>query len=120
MTLGIYVEVLQRWFGDIDGLFARGKICIRPSGLQRHHPRRRALGALPFHHGAEGVLEFSGIPAHATGDRLEVYGSAGTLLYDFTADVIKTGGWATAPCRKWKCRRNSPANGRSSMISSTP
>src|SRR6476620_11785462 len=26
MTLGIYVEVLHRWFGDIDGLFARGKI----------------------------------------------------------------------------------------------
>src|SRR6266404_229938 len=26
LTLGIYVEVLQRWLGDITGLFARGKI----------------------------------------------------------------------------------------------
>src|SRR6266436_2961580 len=26
LTLGIYVEVLQRWFGDITGVFARGKI----------------------------------------------------------------------------------------------
>src|SRR5438105_11587574 len=26
LTLGIYVEVLQRWFGDIAGVFARGKI----------------------------------------------------------------------------------------------
>ena len=33
-------------------------------------------------------MEFSGIHAHATGDRLEVYGSAGTLVYDFTADII--------------------------------
>src|SRR6266513_1758622 len=26
LTLGIYVEVLQRWLGDINGVFARGKI----------------------------------------------------------------------------------------------
>jgi predicted dehydrogenase len=37
------------------------------------------------------VLEFSGIHPHATGDKLEVDGSAGTLVYDFTADVIKAG-----------------------------
>ena len=29
LTLGIYVEVLQRWFGDITGVFARGKFSIR-------------------------------------------------------------------------------------------
>src|SRR6266480_3160183 len=26
LTLGIYIEVLQRWLGDITGVFARGKI----------------------------------------------------------------------------------------------
>src|SRR5438876_12104126 len=26
LTLGIYVEVMQRWLGDITGVFARGKI----------------------------------------------------------------------------------------------
>src|ERR1700704_5401927 len=26
LTLGIYVEILQRWLGDIAGVFARGKI----------------------------------------------------------------------------------------------
>ena len=26
MTLGIYVEVLHRWLGEITGVFARGKI----------------------------------------------------------------------------------------------
>jgi len=91
MTLGIYVEVLQRWFGNIDGLFARGKI-LYPDRQGYNVIIPDALSVLcHFAHGAEGVLEFSGIYAHATGDRLQVYGSAGTLIYDFTDDVIKTG-----------------------------
>jgi len=32
------------------------------------------------------VLEFSAANALAEGDRLEIYGSTGTLTYDFTAD----------------------------------
>ena len=44
-----------------------------------------------FESGAEGVLEFSGVNALAEGDRLEIYGNAGTLTYDFTADVLQTG-----------------------------
>ncbi|MBV9009560.1 MAG: Gfo/Idh/MocA family oxidoreductase [Verrucomicrobia bacterium] len=88
LTLGIYVEVLQRWFGDIDGLFARGKI-LYPNRDGYNVIIPDALNVLcHFANGAEGVLEFSGIHAHATGDRLEVYGSAGTLVYDFTADKL--------------------------------
>lgn len=91
LTLGIYVEVLQRWFGDIDGLFARGKI-LYPDRQGYEVIIPDALNVLcHFAGGAEGVLEFSGINAHATGDRLEVYGSSGTLVYDFTADKIRTG-----------------------------
>jgi predicted dehydrogenase len=91
MTLGIYVEVLQRWFGDIDGLFARGKILYPDrEGYKVIIPDTLSV-LCHFANGAEGVLEFSGIHAYATGDRLEVYGSAGTLVYDFTADVIKAG-----------------------------
>src|SRR5881394_679503 len=26
LTLGIYIEVLQRWLGDLNGVFARGKV----------------------------------------------------------------------------------------------
>jgi predicted dehydrogenase len=91
LTLGIYVEVLQRWFGDIDGLFARGKI-LYPDRQGYEVIIPDALNVLcHFASGAEGVLEFSGINAHATGDRLEVYGSSGTLVYDFTADKIRAG-----------------------------
>jgi len=91
MTLGIYVEVLQRWFGDIDGLFARGKILYPDRGGYSVIIPDALSVLCHFANGAEGVLEFSGIHAHATGDCLEVYGSAGTLVYDFTADVIKAG-----------------------------
>ena len=91
LTLGIYFEVLQRWLGDITGVFARGKVI---------HPVREAYNVVvpdlltvlcTFENGAEGVLEFSGINALAEGDRLEIYGSAGTLKYDFTADVMQAG-----------------------------
>jgi predicted dehydrogenase len=91
LTLGIYVEVLHRWFGVIDGLFARGKILYPDrQGYEVIIPDE--LNVLcHFAGGAEGVLEFSGIKAHGSGDRLEAYGSNGTLVYDFTADAIRAG-----------------------------
>src|SRR5919108_3257701 len=65
LTLGIYVEVLQRWFGDIDGLFARGKI-LYPDRQGYDVIIPDALSVLcHFAKGAEGMLEFSGIHAHA-------------------------------------------------------
>src|SRR5499427_1643940 len=91
LTLGIYIEVLQRWLGDITGVFARGKI-IQPlrEGYNVIVPDLlTVLGT--FENGAEGVLEFSGINALAGGDRLEIYGSTGILTYDFTSDVMHAG-----------------------------
>jgi predicted dehydrogenase len=91
LTLGIYVEVLQRWLGDISGVFVRGKIV---------HPLRQGYEVIipdlltvlcAFDNGAEGVLEFSGVDAMAPGDRVEIYGSAGTLTYDFGSDVVQVG-----------------------------
>ncbi|PYJ43043.1 MAG: hypothetical protein DME86_03975 [Verrucomicrobia bacterium] len=88
LSLGIYVEVLNRWFGDIDGVFARGRI-LYPDRQGYNVIIPDALSVLcSFANGAEGALEFSGIHAQATGDRMEVYGSAGTLVYDFTADTV--------------------------------
>src|SRR6266850_1150148 len=91
LTLGIYVEVLQRWLGDITGVFARGKI-IQPLREVYNVIVPDLLTVLcSFENGAEGVLEFSGINVLAQGDRLEIYGSAGTLTYDFTSDVVQAG-----------------------------
>ena len=91
LALGIYVEVLQRWFGDITGVFARGKVlhAIR-QGYEVIVPDLLTV-LCQFANGAEGVLEFSGIDALASGDRLEVYGDAGTMTYDFGSDAINVG-----------------------------
>jgi predicted dehydrogenase len=91
LTLGIYVEVLQRWLGDITGVFARGKVV---------HPIRDGYEVIvpdllnvfcAFGDGAEGVLEFSGINAFAGGDRCEIYGDRGTIVYDFATDIVQAG-----------------------------
>ena len=91
LTLGIYIEVLQRWLGDIDGVFARGKI-IQPirQGYEVIIPDLLTV-LCAFDNGAEGVLEFSGIDALAPSDRVEIYGSSGTLTYDFSSDVVEAG-----------------------------
>jgi predicted dehydrogenase len=91
LTLGIYVEVLQRWLGDINGVFSRGKI-IQPirQGYEVIIPDLLTV-LCAFDNGAEGMLEFSGIDAFAPGDRLEIYGSNGTLTYDFGSDVVQAG-----------------------------
>ena len=91
LTLGIYVEVLHRWLGDITGVFARGKI-IYPvrEGYEVIIPDLLTV-LCSFGNGAEGVLEFSGFDALAQGDRLEIYGSAGTMTYDFGSDVVQAG-----------------------------
>nr|MBA2743361.1 hypothetical protein [Chthoniobacterales bacterium] len=91
LALGIYVEVLQRWLGDITGVYARGKTL--------HEVRQGYEVIIPdlatvlctFANGAEGVLEFSGINALPSGDRLEVYGDSGTMAYDFGNDVVQAG-----------------------------
>src|SRR5947209_1848360 len=91
LALGIYVEVMQRWLGDIAGVFARGKIVT---------PMRHGYEVLipdlltvlcEFANGAEGVFEFSGVAAHAPADRLEVYGDRGTMTYDFGSDMVQAG-----------------------------
>src|SRR2546429_9047281 len=79
LTLGIYVEVLQRWLGNITGVFARGKILnAERRGYRVIIPDMLNVLCV-FENGAAGVLEFSGINALAQGDRLEIYGSTGAL-----------------------------------------
>jgi predicted dehydrogenase len=91
LTLGIYAEVLQSWFGAITGVFARGRI-IQPmrQGYEVMIPDLMTV-LCTFANGMEGVLEFSAIDAHAPADRLEVYGDLGTLTYDFGSDVVHAG-----------------------------
>ena len=91
LTLGIYIEVLQRWLGNINGVFARGKVIqLIRQGYEVIIPDLLTV-LCAFDNGAEGVLEFSGIDALAPSDRVEIYGSSGTLTYDFGSDVVQAG-----------------------------
>jgi predicted dehydrogenase len=91
LTLGIYIEVLHRWLGEITGVFAHGKI-LQPlrQGYEVIIPDVLTV-LCTFANGASGVLEFSGVDPHGSGDHLEIYGNRGTLTYDFGSDLIQGG-----------------------------
>jgi predicted dehydrogenase len=97
MTLGIYVEVLQRWFGNIKQVQARGRIVIpqRPNGSVEI-PDLLHVNA-GFSSGLEAALLFSGVASHAPGDKLRVFGSHGSLSYEFTTDEIIIGTTNSSP-----------------------
>src|SRR5205814_7328861 len=90
LTLGIYVEVMQRWLGNIVGVFARGKILnAERRGYQVIVPDMLNVLCV-FENGAEGVLEFSGVHAGAPNDRLRIFGDRGALLYDFSNERVRS------------------------------
>jgi predicted dehydrogenase len=90
LTLGIYVEVMQRWLGDIVAVFARGKI-LTAERRGYHVIVPDMLNVLcVFENGAEGVLEFSGVHAGAPNDRLRIFGDRGALLYDFSNERVRS------------------------------
>lgn len=92
LTLGIYAEVLQRWFGRICSVKASGGIAHRRrDGYEVEIPD--FLDVLcDFESGVSGSLSFSGVAAHAPGDRLEVYCERGALAYDFAEERLFAAG----------------------------
>lgn len=91
LTLGIYIEVIQRWLGHIVEVEARGNVVI---------PQRQGeVVGIPdfvnvlarFRSGAEATLMFSGVAAHAPADKLWIFGSGGSLSYDFVTDEVTLG-----------------------------
>ena len=92
LTLGIYLEVLERWFGRIRRVTAVNAIWTK----QRAHPETglptpveipESVNIIAeYPNGAVGVLLFNGVSSHGPSDHLAVHGSDGTLVYDFSAD----------------------------------
>ncbi len=91
LTFGIYVEVIQRWLGEIVQVQASGAVVIpERQGYKIEIPD--VLHVLcQFRNGARGSLHFSGVSAHAPQDGVEIYGSEGTLAYNFATDEIRHG-----------------------------
>jgi predicted dehydrogenase len=91
LTLGIYAEIVQRWFGPINKVFAHQKT-INPirHGYEIRIPDMVVM-LCQFENGMEGVLEFSGVTLFEISDRVQVFGNQGMLTYDFTSDRIYGG-----------------------------
>jgi predicted dehydrogenase len=91
LKLGIYAEVIQRWFGPITHVFAEQKI-ITPirQGYEIRIPDLVVL-LCRLENGILCVMEFSGVAPFAPAERLEIYGSEGMLAYDFSNEAVYGG-----------------------------
>lgn len=91
LTLGIFVEVVHRWLGDITEVTARGKVVFPQRGDYTVETPDFVNVLCKFRGGVEGVMLFSGVAANAPTDKLVIYGSDGSLSYDFASDEIFLG-----------------------------
>jgi predicted dehydrogenase len=91
LTLGVYAEVVQRWFGPITDVFAHQKtVHLIRLGYEIRIPDLVVV-LCKFENGMEGVMEFSGVACFEKSDLLQVFGNEGTLAYDFANDQIRGG-----------------------------
>lgn len=94
LNLGMLVEVLHRWVGYFSSISAQAV---------SHVPRRRKEGAVQevavdvadslgivgrLRNGGLAVFHFSGVVHHGGENRIELYGSQGTLVYYVTSHRI--------------------------------
>lgn len=89
LTLGIYIEVLQRWLGHIVEVEARGGFAGSAPDAVDIPDFLHVLAR--FRDGTEAALLFSGVAAHAPGDQLWIHGGEGTLHYDFGDESLRLG-----------------------------
>jgi predicted dehydrogenase len=91
LTLGIYVEVLHRWLGDIVQVQADGGVAIPQRGDYEVEVPDFLNVLCRFRNGLQGALMFSGVASHGRTDELTIFGTEGTLVYDFAAERVLMG-----------------------------
>ncbi|HKI98551.1 MAG TPA: Gfo/Idh/MocA family oxidoreductase [bacterium] len=97
MTLGIYAEILQRWVGKARTVSATGRLFTesRPdpeTGAPRPVRIPESVVATgELESGAHFAYTFSSVAAHSPGDRIELYGTKGALIYDVPTHEIRLG-----------------------------
>jgi len=91
MSLGIYVEVLQRWIGDLASVSAAGRVfTTERKGYHIQIPEQLDV-LVEFSDNATGTLKFSNVYTGKPEESLEIVGSRDTLLINFLTNEIKTG-----------------------------
>lgn len=89
MTLGIYTEIMQRWFGGIAWVEATGRIATPVRhGYRVEIPEELQVEA-GFAGGFTGTWDFSNIHKGPASQALTVRGSSGTLKIDFLTEEIR-------------------------------
>lgn len=94
LTLGIYHEIIQRWVGCARSVQALAKVFINTrtvNGSAKLYEVRipdDLMVLVDFATGAQGTYHFSGVSRYAPTDKIELYGSDGTLVYDVVADKL--------------------------------
>lgn len=115
LTFGIFVEVIQRWLGDITSVLAEGGVVFRErQGYEVEVPDFLHV-LCSFRNSARGSLIFSGVASHPPQDAVQIYGTKGTLTYNFVTDEIRLaqgqGDWQTIPipadeAKEWSVERD--------------
>ena len=114
MTLGIYTEILQRWFGRIEWVEASGRIAVPVrQGYRVETPEELEVVA-HFATGLPAKWNFSNIHEGPPSDALALRGSGGTLRVDFLTEEIrleKDGGFSLLETpvplsRPWRVERD--------------
>ena len=89
MTLGIYTEVLQRWFGRIDWVEAEGKVATpERNGYRVEIPEQLEVRA-GFAQGFRASWNFSNIHTGSPSETLTLRGAGGRLSIDFLTEAIR-------------------------------
>ncbi|MBI2299355.1 MAG: Gfo/Idh/MocA family oxidoreductase [Armatimonadetes bacterium] len=96
MALGIWVEVLHQWCGYCREVSAslRTWVAERPGpagGTYRVSIPDSVTILCEFENGAQGVIEISAVTHHAPPERVELYGSEGTIVHEVGTDGVLAG-----------------------------
>lgn len=92
LTLGMYIEVIQRWFGWTRAVNAHTRI-VTPERVDTDGQKRRVmipdqvLAMAEMDAGFPVQYAFSGV-ARQPRDVIEIFGSRGTLHYDIARDLL--------------------------------
>lgn len=82
------IDQLRWWFGEIEGVFSRGRTFVTERKLPDSSEMRPvetddfASLLIRFASGAEGVICISSVASHVRGNRVEAFGDEGSLILD--------------------------------------
>ena len=89
MTLGMWVEILNRWVPPAKNLTAQAKTHqITSEYINKRTPNSIVVGAI-LDNGATASYHFSGVINQNQHSYIELYGSDGVLVYDIKTDTIR-------------------------------